>query len=215
MPEVITILEEMIKVLENIPLLLQYFVPGFWAITVFKFTSGKTIKNEYNLLFSCVISYILLSFTELILSLPYINLMPSTVYISSAISIILGTLLSIIVTCIICSEKFKQLTVQLFHRTVNKSIWKDVIDFKNGSNLKIYVKDKNYFIIGHHKNQEEEDVNDPWLAVNEYAVFNADTGEVIIDYMIKPEDTDEVKEKKKNTIYAIRLSDVEHIEIFN
>lgn len=67
------------------------------------------------------------------------------------------------------------------------------------------VKDKNYYIIGHLKNFDE-DSPEPWLALSGFAKFDKYSNENFRDepsYL-----------GNNNIIIAIRLSDVEHIEIF-
>ena len=39
-------METISQILENIPVLLQYYIPGLWAITVFKYFCSKEIRAE-------------------------------------------------------------------------------------------------------------------------------------------------------------------------
>ena len=57
--------------------------------------------------------------------------------------------------------------VTLFHKTPNDNIWRDVLDLTHGSNLKLYIRDANYYIIGHHRNIEEKG-DDSWIVLTEF-----------------------------------------------
>jgi len=78
-----------------------------------------------------------------------------------------------------------------------------VLDLTNGSNLKIYLNGSDYYIIGHFKNIDE---NESWLAVSAFGKFDKTTN--------KPLESEPSFLDKPNVIYTVRLSDVEHIEIF-
>lgn len=122
----------------------------------------------------------------------------------SGVSFLFLTIISIIAALIHSSKWFKTAMVKLFHKTPNDDIWRDVLDLDNGSNLKVYLKGKDYYLIGHHKNHEENGDNS-WFAISAYGKFDINTDEVIDNkYM-----------DKENIIATFRLSDVEHIEIFN
>jgi len=95
--------------------------------------------------------------------------------------------------------------IYVFNKTQNEDIWRDVLDLKSGSNLKIYLKNEDYYIIGHHKNQEEKGENS-WLAVSAFAKFDKTTNE---NYKNEPSFLDD-----ESVLYLIRFSDIEHIEIF-
>lgn len=95
--------------------------------------------------------------------------------------------------------------VRLFHKTANEDIWRDVIDWENGSNLKIYLKDKDYYLIGHQKNLEEKG-EESWLAISAFGKFDKETNK---NYKEEPSHLDD-----ESVIYTVRLSDIEHVEIF-
>lgn len=92
-----------------------------------------------------------------------------------------------------------------FHKTPNDDIWRDVLDFKNGSNLKLYIKNADYYIIGHFKNIEEKG-DDSWIAITAFSKYNKLTND---NYMNEPNYSND-----KNVTLTIRLSDIEHMEIF-
>lgn len=155
---------------------------------------------------SCVISYILIALISLLrLKINLFKLIPDTPILNSGISIILGTIISILISIVFTSNWFSEFMILLFHKTPNDDIWRNVLDFKNGSNLKVYLKNENCYVIGHHKNLEEKG-EESWITLSGFAKFDKKTNE---NYMNEPSYIDD-----ESVTYMIRLSDIEHIEIF-
>ncbi len=155
---------------------------------------------------ACVISYILISFLSLIrIKFNIFQNIPDIAIINSGIAIILGTIISIVLALIFTCEWFSKMTVFLFSKTPNEDIWRDIFDFKAGSNLKVYLRNEKYYIIGHYKNQEEKG-DGSWIALSAFAKFDKKTNE---NYKNEPSYLDD-----ESVIYTVRLSDIEHIEVF-
>lgn len=190
------IIEAFILFLQNIPTVLQYFLPGYWAILLFSFFNSKKIDGKMILILSCLISY--LSIT--IISLFYIF---DNVLILSGMSFLMLTILTIFISTLYSAKWFKKVLIKLFHKTPNDDIWRDVLDLEQGSNLKVYFKEKDYCLIGHHKVHEEKG-EDSWYAISAFIKVNPKTDEIIEDRY----------KDNENIIMTFRLSDVEHIEIF-
>lgn len=131
--------------------------------------------------------------------------LPDTAIVNSALSSIFGILITTIVSIIYNNKSFKHLTVKLFHKTPYNNIWRDVFDLDNGSNLKVYLKNKNYYIIGHHKNHEEKG-DDSWLALSAFAKFDINTNRI-------SENTQSYLDRD-DIVITIRLSDIEYMEVF-
>ena len=197
-------IKEFTNVLDNLPLILPYIIPGYLTIKCFEFTLSKKIDTKNLLIFSCAISYCFLSLISL-LRIKWLKTIPNTPFINSALSIILGIVVVSIIAMLSQRKWFKKLTVKLFHKTLNDDIWRDVLDLENGSNLKVYLKDKDYYLIGHHKNHEEKG-NDSWLALSGFAKFDKETNK---NYKSEPSYINNEK-----IVITVRFSDIEHIEIF-
>lgn len=171
---------------------------------LFGFALSKKMEAKNMLIASCVISYALLSLVSII-RIKWFGWIPDTAIINSGLSIIIGVLFACLIVILSQRKWFRKITVKLFHKTLNNDIWRDVFDLENGSNLKVYLKDKDYYIIGHHKNHEEKG-NDSWIALSAFAKFDKETNQ---NYKNEPSYLD-----KKDVIITIRFSDIEHIEIF-
>lgn len=200
------IIKEINLIIDSIPNILQYYLPGYWVIFLFGYLCSKKISGKIVHIMSCVLSYILLTFTAFLrINVDIISKLPDTALVNSGVAIAIGTLLILIFSMIFISNIFSKIMVKLFHKTPNDDIWRDVLDLKNGSNLKIYVKDADYYVIGHHKNHEEKD-GEAWLAISAFAKFHKKSN---TPYRDEPSYLDD-----ENVIYTIRFSDIEHIEIF-
>ena len=196
-------METISQILENIPVLLQYYIPGLWAITVFKYFCSKEIRAESQTILSCVVSYVLLSIADLLANISFLGSTKNLVWGKSGISIILGTLLAFFVSWIFCAKWFSQVMVKLFHKTPNDNIWRDVLDLRNGSNLKLYIREEDYYVMGHHRNIEEKG-DDSWIVLTGFVKLN------------KSDNTELESHKGDNkSMIAIRLADIEYAEIFN
>ncbi|MGN8774682.1 hypothetical protein [Candidatus Weimeria sp. HCP3S3_B5] len=121
----------------------------------------------------------------------------------SGIAVLLGLFSSVCIACLCNSKKFMKVTVKLFGKTTNDEIWRDIFDLKNGSNLKVYEKEKEYYIIGHLKNMEEKG-EESWIAISSYS-----KNSITDDAILEKHDSDQM------AIYTVRLVDVDHFEVFN
>jgi len=202
----VIIIGEMILLLDSIPKVLQYFIPGYWSLFIFRYFCSKRMSNYMMNLMSCVVSYILMAIiTFMRVKIGFLLLMPDNALVNSAIAIFMGTVLSICIALIVSRKWFSNVMVYWFHKTTNDDIWRDVINWKDGSNLKIYLKDQEYYLIGHQKNMEEKG-EESWIAISAFGKFDKKTNE---NYREEPSYLDD-----ENVIYTVRLSDIEHIEIF-
>lgn len=200
------IIGEMILLLDSIPKVLQYFIPGYWSLFIFRYFCSKRMSNYMMNLMSCVVSYILMAIiTFMRVKIGFLLLMPDNALVNSAIAIFMGTVLAICIALIVSRKWFSNVMVYWFHKTTNDDIWRDVINWKDGSNLKIYLKDQEYYLIGHQKNMEEKG-EESWIAISAFGKFDKKTNE---NYREEPSYLDD-----ENVIYTVRLSDIEHMEIF-
>ena len=200
------IIGEMILLLDSIPKVLQYFIQGYWSLFIFRYFCSKRMSNYMMNLMSCVVSYILMAIiTFMRVKIGFLLLIPDNALVNSAIAIFMGTVLSICIALIVSRKWFSNVMVYWFHKTTNDDIWREVINWKDGSNLKIYLKDQEYYLIGHQKNMEEKG-EESWIAISAFGKFDKKTNE---NYREEPSYLDD-----ENVIYTVRLSDIEHMDIF-
>ena len=168
--------------MSNLPLLLQYIVPGYITIIITTFSLSKKVDKKNLIIFSCIVSYVLITLITL-LRIKFFKKIPDNAMINSALA-----------------------TITLFHKTLNDDIWRDVFDLENGSNLKVFLKDKDYYLIGHLKNYEEKGA-ESWLALSAFAKFSVKSNKPC---------RGEPEYLSNNSVYiTVRFSDIECIQIFN
>lgn len=200
-------MEEIIKLINNISLVLQYIAPGYLTLLIFYFSLGKKIDNKSKLIPGCLISYILISFVVFLRTQnSYLMSLPNNEFINSIFAFIIGAIFFTLIGIIIKIPVITKIFVFLYHRTINQNIWQDIIDSYNGSNLKLFLKDKKYYVIGHMRNYEENK-KECWIAINAFGKYDKNTNQ---PYNDEPPFLD-----KENFIYVVRFSDIEHIEVFN
>ena len=68
--------------------------------------------------------------------------------------------------------------------------------------MKLYMKDKKYYIIGHYRYSEEKG-DESWMALSAYGMYTKKEGKPI-----EPRYHD-----KENVIITVRMRDVEQIEV--
>ena len=189
------------EILNDIPLILQFYVPGFIFLSIFRYLTSKIIKDSQSgVILSVVVSYALISITEILTT--KLNLFKDSVLIKSGITIVFGSVVSIIFALLFRSVWFSKALAIFFNKTPNDDIWMDILDFKKGSNLKIYERGKDYYVTGHHFVNEEKG-SDSWFAITAYSKKNFQNDDIIEDHS-----------KDDKAIFVVRLCDVEHIEIF-
>lgn len=192
----------------DLPNILQYFIPGVWCIILYNFIFSKKLDIHANIVSSVVISYLLLSIISLLRTLTPLNLLPNAALLNSCMSFIIGTVLTISLALFCNTKLFRNFTINLFHKTISTNIWNDVLDYKNGSNLKVYVKNKDYYIVGQYLAMEE-DSSDPWLAMSSFGKYDKISNDPYNAQNHEPNFIDD------NTVkIVIRFSEIEHIEIF-
>lgn len=120
-------------------------------------------------------------------------------------AIILSISIGILGGLITISKKFNNLTTKLANKTFNDSPWYDVLNFQTGNILKIYLKNKSYYIIGAIRFLEENSSN-PLIVVTKYSKYTIDEDSC---------NEDKIYYKAREDAYCmIRLDEVEYIEVF-
>lgn len=191
--------------MENIPLVLQYIVPGFILLKIFEFFISRKYDIKICLAVSCVISYVLISIVALIRNIGKLSYIPNDVITNSAIAIIFGALIGFVFGIIFNTKRFSKILIWATRRSQYNDIWHDVFDFSKGTSLKVYLKNKDYYVIGVLSNMELNS-KDPWWAICKIAKYDVETN---LAYKNEPSYLND-----ENVLYTFRLSDVDHMEIF-
>ena len=181
---------------ENLSLIIEFFVPGLIFVTSFQFFTSKKI-SKYNVLYSIGISYILKAIFSILHKSIFIykNFQWSE---RAIILCIVAFLLSIVFVIASETNIVKKILTKINHKAVHDDIWLDVIDYKNGTTLKIDTNNGSYIgvLFAH-----EEKGTDSWFILEDYHIEED-------EYEYNGSDLN------KNAKIAINLKDVKHIEIF-
>lgn len=181
--------------LDIIPDILQYFVSGYIFIFLFTSITTKKIDQTISIIFSCVISFLWISFINVVIDNPSIWIVTS---ISCGLSILIAPLFGLIYR----SNWFRNIAIKIFCQSPLSSIWDKVIDYKKGSNLKISLKDQQYFIIGHYDCHEKTE-EDFWISLSAYIKVNSESKKTIVDFRKDP-----------TKCIVLNSRDIETVEIF-
>lgn len=193
--------------IDSIPRILLYFIPGYLTLTIFSYLTTRKFQNNILFILSCALSYTYLPALKFIrFCVSKCKPIPKGLYIDIGIVITLGIVLALLFSWIYTSKIFSRILVKIFNKTPNDSIWKDIIDLKKDTNLKIYIKDSGYYVIGHFDTIEENGELS-WIAISSFAKYDVETNE---PYKEEPLFLNNVSCK-----YVIRLSDIKHIELFS
>lgn len=201
----VNIIKDIFLLIEKIPLLLQFVIPGFFFLKIFGFITSKKYANKTLILFSCAFSYLFIAFWSIIRDISIFSFIPNDDIANSGAAIFLGIIVGILAGFIFTRKVFAKALIFLTRRTPSDSIWLDLLDVKNGDSMKIYFKDQDYYVIGVTA-FVNFDGDDPWWAVCKYAKIDKRTN--------SPYNHEKTFLEDKNKLYTFRLADVEHLEVF-
>ena len=127
-----------------------------------------------------------------------------TPILMSLCSIVLCGIIAFIIAGILGWSKLQNILIHYFHNNTYDSIWLDVIDYNDGSTMKVFFKNKDYYIVGAY-HRHEADSDDPWFALSNYGQYDIKTN--TIDPVVNFIEDDKA-------FITFRLSDVDHVEVF-
>lgn len=189
------------EIIDDITDILQLFIPGFCGLSVFCYLTHTQLKSETKVILSCVLSYVAISLLKLI---PYVNTNFATLPLSG-LAITILVLLSWLWAIIVRSEKFQNFLLRQSHGTIHTDYWQDALDFENGMNVKIYPKDKFYYVIGNINLLSEYESEERWISLSNFGKYSLEHNDPL---------ENEIYLEGNDDCYHIRLADVDHIETF-
>lgn len=165
-------------------------------MSIFQYlTSRKT--SSYNIIISVVISYIL----KAICSIGHQHVFVNKDFLWSERVIILSVVAAVISVIFVFISELRitnNLLLKINHKSLHEDIWRDIIDYKNGTTLRFICCDGIYtgVLVGH-----EEKGNDSWF--------------VLEDYIVDEENSEYSSEDVNyETRLAINLKNVKRVELF-
>lgn len=191
------IIVDIVSLISQVHLILEYFVPGFVFIWLFTFLTTKEMGSNLTLK-SVIVSYIIKSICECIHKsfYPNINLDWSAIAI---LLFIFAVVTAIFFAKIADSRQLNKVLIKLNNKSIYNDIWKDLIDYQQENTyLRITCGDIIYtgrLIVNEEKGFES------WFALDNYTVNNKG----------------KERDMSKNTygaMLAINLSKADSVEIF-
>lgn len=158
-------MEDILNIMDNITVLLKYFIPGAICIKLFSFLYYK-IENsdcQYFVFKSIILSGIIVYPLETI----YAQWNDFALFVTS---VCIGVLICFIISIILgsnCMQKFLQI---LHIRKTTRCFWDDVIDLKNGCYAEVKVKDDDNIYLGCVEYLEEKMEGDIYISISELTI---------------------------------------------
>lgn len=182
----------------------EYILYGslFCNIVRFIMFSNQNMRFEGRLMANLSVGYILATTYSNIYELTFSNPCPQKYM---GIYLIVCSLITVLVSYIIAkvlshTEVVNKVLLRLgINRTINKSIWADVI--KNNMIMNIHMKNENKMFVGYHSLTEENKDN-PKIVLEKYKILDSETLEILADHSSEP-----------NQTVMIDTGDVSYIEI--
>ena len=200
--EIINTINDIINIL---PVIFQYVVPGYFCISFYSFLYAKKPSENSYIWKSCIISFVLLSIVQFLRLVSPFNIIPNNPFLNVFASIVLGIVLIGIIYCLLAQEWFQNLITFLFGKSIFENVLEYAIDYEEGSNVKVYLKNKNYYIMGHFKFCEEKG-EDSWIVVSAFSKREVASNLLCAN---EPDHTNDSDVKM-----IVRLKDIEYMEIF-
>lgn len=185
-----------------IPDILQYFVSGYIFILIFKSICSKKIGATIQLIYSCVISFLFISLINGLNAVWIKSALLNNLWVISILSVFLSAIISVIISKIFISKWFHKFLVNCFGISPRASAFDNVIDCKNGTNIKVYLKDKDFYIVGHLFSFEDNG-NDSWYCIHKQQKYNFNN-----ELLYSQEDNE-------NAHLLFNIKEVDYMEIFN
>jgi hypothetical protein len=187
-------------ILNQIFNILEYFVPGFIFITFFNKLTSRNGDKSYQVIWFIIMSFLIKQF--FIVLHGYIFISRSFSLGERVLICSFGALL-LSIACVYISERkwFNRFMIFINNKSVHSDIWHDIIDYDNGTALRI-VCDKENIIYSGTLDCHEEKGNDSWFVLKDY----------VIEYI----DGKSVDSRKisSNTKIAVNLKSVDRIELY-
>lgn len=178
-----------------IPDLIDLFLSGLLFLLVYGWLNTRKYDISLLTIWSLFISYIIKVFYDIT------PLKLNSLYMS-AIYIVTGVLLAVLLTCLKQTQVVKRIMPHFNNKSINDDIFNDVIDYQKRTIMSVYLKNSDIYYCGRFAFREERG-NDSWICLFEYGAINKETN----DEVFSP-----IKSNLKSSV-VIPLSNVERIEL--
>jgi len=198
-------LEVIVDIINNLNLIIQFFVPGYILISIYSFTSYHYREKEvhYLIINSIAISYLLVLLSTLLCMIPFLGQISSNL-----LATILAVLLGYILGRLVRNERVNKLICCFFNRDTIENLFLRYYNYQHGKNigsrpcLNIRFKLRNSDTIYEGQLSSVLDPSiDPLLIVQYYKISDEKT---VYDFR---------DSNYKNMELSVRYSDIEYLEV--
>lgn len=171
-----------IDLIDNIPYILSFVIPGYILLSTYYWVSFADSKNFNNLIIKSVAaSYILGVVFDFIFNRIHLTILPEQRIILLSIT---ALLLGVILGELCHSTVFNNILLKLhIYRTTNDDFWMDI--FKDNTWVRVFLKDETSYLGLYKYGQPNKD--EPIIALSMYQKLD-DEGHVIIDNSSNPKE---------------------------
>lgn len=184
--------------MDQILVILLYFVPGVIAIKVFSKITGLRMKISEHTWSAFACSFLV---TSLVKSFAPTNTEPS-IYVLSLLSCGISIFVAVLAGIAYMSKWFNHVLEGKLRRNVYNSFLQEHIDLENGSFIRAKMKNLDYYIEGV-IDSFGDDLSDSWICISNYCFCNFKDGK---EFYKNDHDKD---------IVAVNLNDLEYVEIWS
>lgn len=154
-----------------IPDLLDLFLSGFIFMLIYNWISSRKVDTMSFVVGSIFISYLIKVICSLFLPPTISHSLVVLIYVVVAI------ISSLAISIFINTNSFKSILVTISYKTPNTFIFRDVLDFEEGTILCLYLKNSNIKILGQSSVMEENGI-DSYLSLTNYSYYDNDDNEI-------------------------------------
>ena len=202
-------MNELAEVIAQLPIIVDYVVPGFVFVRLYLFFTSKSITTEkYRLIVYVISSSMIQAIDKTVL-----NVLDGRFIWNKLLSFGLNRTLmvslsaavwAIIAIMVTESSWFNTLCRQINHKSIHENIFRDVIDY-SGSTLELEMKDGTVIVGKLYCHDEKEEAS--WFVLSDY-ILDKSMPEGIQEMRIEASNYD------NDSVVMVRLSDVKQIRIF-
>jgi len=167
-------IEQIQTIIDFLPSIVIYVVPGYIFLWVYTFTFSKDIENDKHAIAkSLILSFSLITlFRSLGIE---ISLSPLIIFVLLITSAISGFLFTKILTSKPVYLLIKKIGI---NKSFYRDIWNDIVDFRYGQWLRIYLPEERVIYLGKLKRYEETATDKTLIVLSNYASYDYDAEEI-------------------------------------
>lgn len=183
--------------------LLMMVLPGFIFMSIKWWADNKNIESGWIQFFiwTIMVSMIVSVFYQTV----HLIILPGwdcPEPLKMAVYIITCVIAAYLVIILKNNSVVRRFLFSTVFKTPHDDIFWDVIDYSNGTLMRVYLKNESFYYVGQFSMREEKG-DESWISLFNYGTVDYETGQMIYD----------AKANKDPTIAMVRLKDVSRIEL--